>query len=36
LGVLSYALAAFAIVVGITLIVVGYVFLQIRRKAVLL
>ena len=36
LGVLSYALAAFAIVVGITLIVVGFVFLQIRRKAVLL
>jgi hypothetical protein len=36
LGVLSYALAAFAIVVGITLIVIGYVFLQIRRKAVLL
>jgi hypothetical protein len=36
LGVLSYALATFAIVVGITLIVVGYVFLQIRRKAVLL
>lgn len=36
LGVISYALAAFAIVVGLTLIVVGYVFLHIRRKAVLL
>jgi hypothetical protein len=36
LGVLSYALATFAIVVGLTLIVVGYVFLHIRRKAVLL
>lgn len=36
LGVLSYALAAFAIVIGLTLIVVGYVFLHIRRRAVLL
>jgi len=36
LGILSYALAAFAIVVGVTLIVVGYVLLHIRRKAVLL
>jgi len=36
LGIISYALATFAIVVGLTLIVVGYVFLHIRRKAVLL
>lgn len=36
LGIMSYALAAFAIVIGLTLIVVGYVFLHIRRKAVLL
>lgn len=36
LGVLSYALAAFAVVTGLTLILVGYVFLHIRRKAVLL
>ena len=36
LGVLSYALAAFAMVIGLTLIVVGYVFLHIRRRAVLL
>jgi hypothetical protein len=36
LGVLSYALAAFAMVIGLTLIVVGYVFFHIRRRAVLL
>ncbi len=36
LGIVSYALAAFAMVVGLTLIVVGYVFIHIRRKAVLL
>ncbi len=36
LGILSYALAAFAFVTGLTLVAVGFVFLYIRRKAVLL
>jgi hypothetical protein len=36
LGVLSYALSAFAFVTGLTLVFVGYVFFTIRRKAVLL
>lgn len=36
LGIVSYALAAFAFVIGLTLVAVGYVFLQIRSKAVLL
>lgn len=36
LGIVSYALAAFAFVTGLTLVVVGFVFLHIRRKAVLL
>jgi hypothetical protein len=36
LGIIAYALSAFAIVVGLTLIVTGYVFLQIRKRAVLL
>jgi len=36
LGVVSYALAVFAFVTGLTLVVVGYVFIHIRRKAVLL
>jgi hypothetical protein len=36
LGIISYALAAFAFVTGLTLAVVGFVFFQIRRKAVLL
>lgn len=36
LGIVSYALATFAMVIGLTLVVVGYVFLHIRRKAVLL
>jgi len=36
LGIVSYALAAFAFVTGLTLIVVGYVFIHIRRKAVFL
>jgi hypothetical protein len=31
----SYALAAFAFTVGLTLIVVGYTFLKIRKRAVL-
>lgn len=36
LGIVSYALATFAFVVGLTLVAVGYVFLRIRSKAVLL
>ncbi|HEU4895674.1 MAG TPA: hypothetical protein VFT85_07530 [Acidimicrobiia bacterium] len=36
LGIMSYALSAFAFVTGLTLAVVGYVFFHIRRKAVLL
>ncbi len=36
MGVLAYALAAFAFVTGLTLAFVGYVFFHIRRKAVLL
>ncbi len=36
LGIVSYALSAMAIVVGVTLALVGYVFLRIRRRAVLL
>ncbi|MGH8950224.1 MAG: hypothetical protein ACRDX9_02255 [Acidimicrobiia bacterium] len=36
LGIVAYALSAFAMVIGLTLMVVGYVFLQIRKKAVLL
>ena len=35
LGILSYALSSFAIAVGLTLIVAGYPFLHIRRRAVL-
>lgn len=36
MGILAYALAAFAFVTGLTLVFVGYVFFHIRRKAVLL
>jgi hypothetical protein len=36
LGIMSYALSAFAFMTGLTLAVVGYVFIYIRRKAVLL
>lgn len=36
LGIVSYALATFAFVIGLTLAAVGYVFLRIRSKAVLL
>ncbi len=36
LGIVSYALAALAFTVGLTLIVVGYTFLRIRKRAVLL
>ena len=35
LGIVSYALAAFALTVGSTLTVVGYTFLKIRKRAVL-
>ena len=36
LGIMSYALAALAIAVGFTLMVVGFVFLRIRNRAVFL
>lgn len=36
LGIVSYALSAFAVVVGATLAVAGYTFLHIRKRAVLL
>jgi hypothetical protein len=36
LGILSYALAGFAVAVGLTLAFVGFVFLKIRSRAVLL
>ena len=36
LGIVAYALSAFAVVIGLTLLVTGYVFLQIRKRAVLL
>ena len=36
LGIISYAVSAMALVVGVTLALVGYVFLRIRRRAVLL
>jgi hypothetical protein len=36
LGIVSYALSAFAMVVGLTLMVTGFVFLYIRKRAVLL
>jgi len=36
LGVVAYALSAFAMVVGLTLMVTGFVFLHIRKRAVLL
>jgi len=36
LGILSYALSAMAIAVGLTLAVTGFVFLHIRKRAVLL
>ena len=36
LGVVSYALSAFAIVVGLAMVFSGYVFFYIRRRAVLL
>jgi hypothetical protein len=36
LGIISYALSVFAMVVGLTLAFAGYVFLHIRKRAVLL
>jgi disulfide bond formation protein DsbB len=36
LGIVAYALSAFAIVIGLTLMMTGYVFLHIRKRAVLL
>jgi hypothetical protein len=36
LGIVSYALSAFAVVIGLTLMFTGYVFLYIRKRAVLL
>jgi hypothetical protein len=36
LGIIAYAVSAFAIVIGLTLMVTGYVFIHIRRRAVLL
>ena len=36
LGIVSYALSGFAVAMGVTLIVVGYTFLHIRRKALIL
>jgi hypothetical protein len=36
LGIVSYALSAFAIAVGLTLMVAGYAFLRIRRRALIL
>jgi hypothetical protein len=36
LGVVAYALSAFAMVVGLTLMFTGFVFLHIRKRAVLL
>jgi hypothetical protein len=36
LGIVSYALSAFAIVTGLTLMLTGFVFLHIRKRAVLL
>lgn len=36
LGIVSYALSGFAVAMGVTLIVVGYTFFHIRRKALIL
>jgi hypothetical protein len=36
LGIVAYALSAFAMVVGLTLVMIGFVFLYIRTRAVLL
>ena len=35
LGIVSYALSGFALAMGITLIVIGYTFLHIRKKALI-
>ena len=36
LGIVSYALSTFAIALGVTLVVAGYAFLHIRRRALLI
>ena len=36
MGIMAYALSGFAIAVGVTLMVVGFVFLYLRKKTVLL
>jgi hypothetical protein len=36
LGIVSYALAAFAMAVGVALVLAGYTFLRIRKRAVLI
>ncbi len=36
MGIMAYALSGFAIAVGVTLMVIGFVFLYLRKKAVLL
>lgn len=36
LGMVAYALSAFAIVIGLTLMFTGFVFLYIRKRAVIL
>lgn len=36
LGIISYALSAFAILAGLTLVVAGYAFLHIRKRALIL
>lgn len=36
LGIVSYALSGFAVAMGVTLMVVGYTFFHIRRKALIL
>jgi hypothetical protein len=36
LGIVAYALSAFAMVIGLTMVMIGFVFLYIRKRAVLL
>jgi hypothetical protein len=36
LGIVAYALSAFAVVIGLTLMFTGYVFMYIRKRAILL
>lgn len=35
LGIISYALSGFAVVMGVTLVVIGYTFFHIRRRALI-